>query len=102
HPVPVRGGAGTGEHRTERDDSGEFELRAADAPRLVDAEELRLVEVAQRLLGDPAQLLAARRAAAQLRQQRLGARPELSVPIGTSQGSRLRWRATRPAAERCT
>jgi hypothetical protein len=65
--------------RAERDDRNELELGAADAARLVHAEQVRVVQIAQRLVRHAAQLLAARSALAQHGQQLLGAAPELSV-----------------------
>src|SRR5439155_12969374 len=80
-----------GEERAKGDDRRKFELGAADALRLVDAKELGVVKIADGLVRHAPQLLGARRALAQLRQQRLGACPELSVLAAyTSQGSALR------------
>src|SRR5438067_9038001 len=102
HPDPRGGGTGAREQRAEGDDGGELELGAADALGLVDAKELGVVKVAQRLVGQAPQLLAAGGAAAKRRQQRLGARPQLSVPIDTSQGTLLRCKAKRRAAGGCS
>src|SRR5205823_2682995 len=89
-PVPGGRGARACEERAESDDGGKFQLGAADALRLVDAEELGVVEVADGLVRHAPQLFRARRPLAQLRQQRLGACPKFSVLAAyTSQGSAL-------------
>ncbi len=100
--VPRARGAGAREQRAEGDDGGELQLGAADARRLVDAEQPCVVEIAQRLVGHAPQLLAARRALLQLRQQRFGPAPQLSVRFGTSQESALRSRVSRRGAAGCT
>ena len=69
HPVPCRRGAGAREERAVRHHRGKLELFAADALGLMDAKE-RFMEIAQRLVGQPAELFAFRRALLQDRQQR--------------------------------
>ena len=56
------------------DDRAERQFAAADPPRLQDAEQAALVQIGDRLVGQPAQFLGSRRALAQDRHQRLGAR----------------------------
>ena len=103
--VPRARRAGARQQRAELDHGDEIELRAADAFRLMNTQQLRVVKVAQRLLGNAPQLFAARRALAQHRQQPLRPAPELSVRgrrFCTSQGSVLQSTSGRRAASRCT
>src|ERR1041384_7794779 len=84
---------------------GELELGAADAPGLVDAQELSVVKVAQRLVGKAAQLLAARRALPQPGQELCRPAPQLVMAwghAGTSRGSARRSTSSHPAAAGCT
>jgi hypothetical protein len=76
HPHPGRGRAGAREQRAKGHHCIELELRAAHALGLVDAKQLRVVEVADRLVGQPAQLFALRGPLSQHREQGFGLLPQ--------------------------
>src|SRR5687768_18487080 len=94
-PVPRRRGAGAREERSVRHHRGKLELFAADALRLMHAKEPSIMEIAQRLVGQPAELFAFRRALLEDRQEGFSLFP------GTSQESLLRSTTPRPAAGGC-
>ena len=102
--IPRARGARAREQRAESDHRGELELGAADAARLVDPVELGVVEVAQRLVGNAAQLFAARRALLQPGEELARPSPQLVMAWRhscTSRKSALRSTASRRGAAGC-